>query len=113
MRGRRIDMLGIGMLGVGMLRGVESRRGMALGLLSCQSGSHVLLRLKMVLARLIAACAAYKIRRSRIGCAGCLGGGNCLPRIAHFLYGRAGRAADQASDADKYCNEAQHSCKRH
>ncbi len=98
---------------VGVLRGVERRRRMTLGLLSSQAGSHILLRLEMCFGARDRRLRRVQVRRGRIGCAGCFGGGNCLPRIAHFLYGRAARAADQASDADKYCKEAQHSCKRH
>ncbi len=101
------------MLSIGMLRGVERRRRMALGLLSSEAGPHILLRFEMCLRARDGRLRRVQVRRRRIGCAGRFGGGNCLSRIAHFLYGRAARTADQASDADKYCKEAQHGCKRH
>src|SRR5208283_3229404 len=96
-------MLIIGMRTIGMLRGVERRRRMALGLLSSQAGPHILLRLEMRLGTRDRRLRRVQVGRRRIGCAGCFGGGNCLSRIAHFLYGRTARTADQASDADKYC----------
>jgi hypothetical protein len=85
----------------------EGGSGVVFGFHRGQSGPREFLRFEMSFRSRNGSLGGVVIRRSRARRAGCMGGGDGLAGVAHFLDGSSG-ASDQTCNTDKYSKEAQH-----
>ncbi len=87
----RVLRIGIGERGGSVVLGFHRR----------QAGAREFLRLQMRFGANNGGLGGVEIRRIGARCASRLGGGDGLPRIAHFLHGRAGTSGE-AHNTNKY-----------